>query len=473
MDEQDIAKLYQDMETKLIDSLRRNLKRHKKEEARVGFKYPAWQAEKLKDLERIKKENAHIINKYTKDIPKDVKKILKEEYKQGYKREKKLFEDTKEGNNVKVNSSFFKSNPYVINALIDEVNGNLIDAKNSIFKMVNAKYRQTIFKANFFLAHGVNTLDEAIDMAVDEFEKMGLNCIEYKDGKRVKVENYAKMAIRTASQRAMLKGKGDFRKERGHALVIVTKHNTACKLCQKWENKVLIDDVYSGGKPDGKYKLLSEAMDAGLFHPNCRHGLPTYYPELDEVYDDIAKEEEEQNKKDLTLSKYESNNKKFKDILNKTLVSSKPNSGFVKDIDSFYLDGTLYKVDGEKIELKHSKSEKEITMLIHSIFGGEIYMLPEINTPQKEKMSDIFWNNERWDIKEISGNSKNKLSDICRKAKRQTNNFIFNINEESDYYKNVNWKREMNRIYRNKDLKHVNKIIIISNNRIIHFYKRK
>lgn len=58
----------------------------------------------------------------------------------------------------------------------------------------------------------------------------------------------------------------------------------ACKLCKPFERKVLIDDVYSGGKPDdGDYMLLSEAMKLGLFHPRCRHGLGTYYPELEEI----------------------------------------------------------------------------------------------------------------------------------------------------------------------------------------------
>lgn len=50
------------------------------------------------------------------------------------------------------------------------------------------------------------------------------------------------------------------------------------------KNKVLIDDVYSGGKQaDGDYMLLSEAMRLGLFHPRCRHGLGTYYPELEDI----------------------------------------------------------------------------------------------------------------------------------------------------------------------------------------------
>ncbi len=92
------------------------------------------------------------------------------------------------------------------------------------------------------------------------------------------------MAVRTANQRAYMVGEGEFRKSIGETLVIISHHASACKLCKPFERKVLIDDVYSGGKQeDGDYMLLSQAMKLGLFHPRCRHGLGTYYPELEDI----------------------------------------------------------------------------------------------------------------------------------------------------------------------------------------------
>ena len=79
-------------------------------------------------------------------------------------------------------------------------------------------------------------------------------------------------------------GEGEFRKRLGETLVIISQHNTSCEKCKPFERKVLIDDVYSGGSAeDGDYMLLSQAMAAGLFHPRCRHGLGTYYPELEDI----------------------------------------------------------------------------------------------------------------------------------------------------------------------------------------------
>ena len=99
------------------------------------------------------------------------------------------------------------------------------------------------------------------------------------------------MAVRTANLRAQLMGEGDFRKSIGRHLVQATSHGGACPICQKWEKHIFIDDVYSGGsKKDGNYTLLSVAMKQGFLHPSCRHGLTTYYPELDGIENETEEE---------------------------------------------------------------------------------------------------------------------------------------------------------------------------------------
>lgn len=157
-------------------------------------------------------------------------------------------------------------------------------AEYAAFRMMNDTYRDVIAKAALFQANGVATEAKAVDMATKDFLNRGLNCIEYRDGRRVNIADYTGMAVRTAQQRAYMMGEGEFRKSIGETLIIISRHNTACELCKPFESKVLIDDVYSGGKQsDGDYMLLSQAMQMGLFHPRCRHGLGTYYPELEDI----------------------------------------------------------------------------------------------------------------------------------------------------------------------------------------------
>lgn len=285
--DREIAQIYRDMELYLIKSMQRNLARHLAEEADAGLRYPQWQAEKLKELKRYQRENRQIISSRIRGLSDRVSEHMKAELRQGSKHELKRYKKAL-GKGYKsaktMRKSFFKVNDRKISGMINALQNDLGAANTAVLRMMNDTYRQTIFRAGMYASNGVMTETQAYDMAVKDFLERGINCIEYRDGRRVNIADYASMAVRTANQRAYMVGEGEFRKSIGETLVIISHHASACKLCRPFERKVLIDDVYSGGKPDdGDYMLLSEAMKLGLFHPRCRHGLGTYYPELEEI----------------------------------------------------------------------------------------------------------------------------------------------------------------------------------------------
>lgn len=313
MNDYNIKKLYEDMEMELISSMKRNYQRHLKEEEKTGFKYSQWQAEKLKELKRYQRENKNIIGGYTNGLSKKISKHMKEEVKQGSINAINQYNKIT-GNNLKpskiMNHSFFKTNDRKVNALIKVVNNDLKTANTAVLRMANDQYRQVIHKSAFYVANGVFTEQQAARMAVKELTELqktklaideankdflnrGFNCIEYKDGRRVNIASYSQMAVRTANLRAQLMGEGNFRKSIGRTLVQATSHGGACPICQKWEKHIFVDDVYSGGKADGKHTLLSEAMKQGFLHPSCRHGLTTYYPELEDIEDYTDEEYED------------------------------------------------------------------------------------------------------------------------------------------------------------------------------------
>lgn len=285
--DREIAQIYRDMELYLIKSMQRNLARHLAEEADAGLRYPQWQAEKLKELKRYQRENRQIISSRTRGLSDRVSEHMKAELRQGSKHELKRYKKAL-GKGYKsakaMRKSFFKVNDRKISGMINALQNDLGAANTAVLRMMNDTYRQTIFRAGMYASNGVMTETQAYDMAVKDFLERGINCIEYRDGRRVNIADYTSMAVRTANQRAYMVGEGEFRKSIGETLVIISHHTTACKFCRPFERKVLIDDVYSGGKPgDGDYMLLSEAMKLGLFHPRCRHGLGTYYPELEDI----------------------------------------------------------------------------------------------------------------------------------------------------------------------------------------------
>ncbi len=77
------------------------------------------------------------------------------------------------------------------------------------------------------------------------------------------------------------KKEGKYRNKSKNHLVYVSSHNSACEKCSKLQGKVYIDDVFCKGSiKDGNYPLLSNAIKAGLFHDGCRHGISTYFDEI-------------------------------------------------------------------------------------------------------------------------------------------------------------------------------------------------
>lgn len=95
------------------------------------------------------------------------------------------------------------------------------------------------------------------------------------------------MALRTCNTRAMLMGEAKQRERLGIDTVLVSQYGACSDTCLPWQGRVYIDDVfqtYNGPRTGSfgisrngrQYMLLSVAIKAGLFHPNCRHTITTW-----------------------------------------------------------------------------------------------------------------------------------------------------------------------------------------------------
>ncbi|MFR1434210.1 MAG: phage minor capsid protein [Acutalibacteraceae bacterium] len=275
MTAREIADIFERIQLRLIASLKRNLARHKAEEKEYGFSWPAWQAEKLQNIERFRQENQAILAEYHPIIDQETENLIQEEYDAGTESAKTEPPDTKH---------FFGVNERRVGSLIEDVNNNLHTAESASLRMMDDVYRQTIYRAEMAAATGSVTMEQAVDMAVKDFLAAGINCIQYRDGRMVNIATYAEMAIRSASLRSYLRGEADRREALGIDTVLVSQYGACSDTCLPWQGKVYIDDVWGhfdgerrgnmGKSRNGKwYLLLSVAVDSGLFHPNCRHTL--------------------------------------------------------------------------------------------------------------------------------------------------------------------------------------------------------
>ncbi|MCD7966599.1 MAG: phage minor capsid protein [Clostridiaceae bacterium] len=331
----DLRAVLEEIELDLIRNLRRNLKRHEKEEEKEGFRWEMWQKAKLRNIAKYRKKNKEIVGERSKEIEDLINKTLQESFDTAESLMEKLFRKIKsffsrrgmrypkdisnrgldkrelpeEGffdvNEKKIDALqktaepvkqpddayvpegrekelTGKDNDQKLDDLKKQVNRDMKEARDVIWRRMDDIYRQTIYKTEMFMAAGAKSLDQAIDMATKEFLDGGIDCIEYSNGRRVNIASYAEMALRTASQRATFLAEGKKRDEWGIHTIFVSAHANTCPKCEPWQGKVLVDDVFSSGTAAEAAELgvplLSTAMKAGLLHPNCRHTLATYFP---------------------------------------------------------------------------------------------------------------------------------------------------------------------------------------------------
>lgn len=279
----DVSRAFERIENELLESMTRNLKKHKAEETELGIEWTQWQAIQLKELHRFKQEAAKKYGLEFKSMNKKIRETIANASLQGASDEElNVLKALEKGYVLKrergLSAGFFQTNQKRLDALMNAVEHDMKTAQTAVLRYANDQYRKIIFQSQVAASSGAITYEKAVDMATSDFLKNGINCITYSNGAVHNIVSYADMAVRTASKRAYLMGEGQKRQEWGVSTVILNKRFNACPLCMPFEGKVLIDDVWSGGtSKDGPYPLMSSAMAAGLYHPNCKDKHSTYF----------------------------------------------------------------------------------------------------------------------------------------------------------------------------------------------------
>lgn len=547
--EYDIGAALKAIEDELIASMIRNMDRHRAEETKEGIEWSMWQAEQLKAWEKYKRENQKRYSKQFKSINGQIGELLYQARQTGNMQQeiqilkaiqrgyrfpnmpKKLFNllEEMDGKTFRQKASsllkrfkgkeaargtaeFFRLNDRKLEALIEATTHDMEKAETAVLRMANDQYRKAIYNAQVYANSGAGTYEKAVDMATKDMLSRGLNCVEYANGARHTLADYADMAIRTASKRAYLQGEGEKRQEWGITTVIMAKRGNPCPKCLPFVGKVLIDDVWSGGKKsDGPYPLMSKAIAAGLYHPRCKDSHTTYFPGISTADDTWSKDElgaigqvnkqeadrqyaarqaekygrldkyslDEGNKKQYGQRMKEWRDIQFKtggmgrslDVTEKWMEEASPNSHEVVDLSEYTLNGTTYKVDGKHVLLDYSDKEKQIAQLLKRELGGEIFMVPRVLDPPGISTPDYIFRGEAFDLKELSGTSKNLIYNVVSKKKRQAGNFILDITQcpldESELYK------QADDIYWSRHTAFVDKIIFIKDGQIRKIFRRK
>ncbi len=313
----DLSEVFEKIEDELIGSMMRNLDRHRAEETKLGYNWEQWQAVQLKALEDYRKTNAKKFPPRYNKLNNQIRTILQDSFNDGStKQERRILQAIKRGfkvyganapafaGNVQTQGAFFTVNDRKLNALIESTLHDMEKAEYAVLRRADDQYRQIIYNAQVYANTGAGTYEKAVDMAGRDFLRAGINSVEYKNGSRHTISDYADMAIKTAAKRAYLQGEGEMRRGWGISTVILNKRSCPCPLCAPFVGKIFIDDVWSGGTAEEAkekgYPLLSEAIAQGLYHPRCKDVHTTYFEGITTSEESYSKKELDEQKEKYT-----------------------------------------------------------------------------------------------------------------------------------------------------------------------------
>lgn len=214
-------------------------------------------------------------------------------------------------------NSFAQLHHEAILALIKGCYSKLNAANNYVGRRINDAVKQA----------GVNAVAQKIatGQTVKECKKNleqtlidhGINGIKDKKGRMISLDAYASTVARSTTREATNTATTNQLTSLGYDLVKMSSHLTTCPLCSVYQGR-----VYSISGKSTEYPPLDAAFSGehANIHPNCRHVLMPYIPELDDDADSIKEFSNrsfdiEDHAKD-TISKYNAEQKELTRLRN-------------------------------------------------------------------------------------------------------------------------------------------------------------
>ena len=180
---------------------------------------------------------------------------------------------------IAVKSGFNRLHRDAIIALVDDTVSRYAEAitgvKRSTQRLLGQALRQQLAQEIAFGALTGDALRTVRRNIKGLLQEEGLAALVDKGGRKWSLDRYSEMLYRTKIVEARNMGLANRMAENNYDLVQVSDHEGECQLCRPWEGKIL--SITGNTK---KYPSLQTAIDAGLFHPNCKHAINALIPKI-------------------------------------------------------------------------------------------------------------------------------------------------------------------------------------------------
>ncbi|TAK89304.1 MAG: phage capsid protein [Burkholderiaceae bacterium] len=280
------ASIYREAETALLRMLARRLA--------TGLDASDWARKKLAETSALRQAAQAIVTALVSTGSRDLRATVAAAYRAGRadaiaELAQHMFPASGLAAPARITEHLVAARARSVQALADAIVRELEPVHSAILPQAMSLYRQAIAGATARHITGAASRRQAAQAAWARLSDKGVTGFTDVRGHRWRLHTYVEMATRTAALRAALTGQVDEFTAHGVRLVSVDDVAGECEMCRPWERKILaltgsagtVTEVHArDGRPVTVEvaATLTDAMAAGLFHPNCRHTMREYRP---------------------------------------------------------------------------------------------------------------------------------------------------------------------------------------------------
>jgi hypothetical protein len=291
----EVARLYEDAETALLERLAKALE--------ADIESPRWAELKLAAIGNLRTAVETVAEALQRDTDGAVRRALVEAYNRGRQAAVAELGALDIGRELVARETL--PNAPAVDRLAASLAQDTRPVYVRITRAVVDTYQRIVGRVSGGVLLGAAARREASQRALNQFAQRGITGFVDRSGRSWDMASYAEMAVRSVTARAAIEGHVDALGEIGVGLVIVSDAPLECELCRPWEGEVLTLSGQSGphtvraehaAPPEQPRRgvlrsrgpaptvvvhvagSLLEARAANLFHPNCRHSLSAYLP---------------------------------------------------------------------------------------------------------------------------------------------------------------------------------------------------
>lgn len=268
-----VAGIYGDAELRLLRLIAKHLA--------AGVEAPGWAEAKLRELQMFRQRAARVVRQASQDAAGVSGEVLAAAYLRGAAAGQGDIDASPLGDT----DTPPRHAERAVEALVRAQAGLLDQVGLRVVRSVDDVYRQVVAQTVGGTLTGSATRLQDAQRVLDRFASRGVTAFVDQSGRRWDARTYVEMATRTTTAQAAVTGHLDRLEDAGMNLVVVSNSSRECDRCAPWEGKVLSRGPVAVTQTNARTGALErvpvdgtvqEAIDAGLFHPNCTHNLSGY-----------------------------------------------------------------------------------------------------------------------------------------------------------------------------------------------------